>query len=136
MKLIKLFFLIMAFIGLPTIVMAQTGDFTLPGLNLNQVFVSFGAMVPVVLFLSSWIKKIGNITGGWARVISWLVSICLAFVGRALNLGMFVDIQIWAVVVYGLCVGLAANGVFTIDFIKDGLRALNMDPKKKISKRK
>ena len=49
-----------------------------------------------------------------------------------LNLGMFAGIgQWWLILIYGFCVGLAANGFFDIALIQALLRAIGLEPKSK-----
>ena len=49
-----------------------------------------------------------------------------------LTLGMFAGIaQWWLVLIYGFCIGLAANGFFDIALIQALLRAIGLEPKSK-----
>lgn len=122
---------ILALLIFPVMAMAQDSGGTLPGLDLNSYFASLGALVPLVVFLTAWLKKITKATGGLAQIFSWLVSIALVFGAWILKIGMFADVaQWWICLIYGFAVGLAANGIFDIKIIQSFLAVLKLEKKK------
>lgn len=130
-------FLIVLFIALlvtPVMVFAQ-GDLVLPGINIEQYFLTLGAMIPAVLFLTSGVKKlIPDLKGFAAQFLSWFFAVGLAFLGWWLHIGLFADITIWwHVLLYGLGLGLASNGIFKIEIILILLQVLTLEPKRKVN---
>lgn len=133
-KAILFLTLIIGFIMFPVIAFAQGTDPGVDLTDLNQYFISLAALVPLVIIVVSWIKKLIKMEGIVAQIVSWLISIGLCFAGWFLKIGLFADIATWwYILIYGFAVGLAANGFFKIEFIQTLLTLLGLiKPKPKL----
>ncbi len=88
-------------------------------INIVDYFVSMGALVPLVVLITDFVKRWLDIeTGLVKQLISWVTAIGLCFAGMAFELGMFVDFNIVTTIVYGLAVGLVSNGIFDIKVVQ------------------
>ena len=128
-RLLSLLFLVLFFI--PVMVFAQA-ELVVPGFDFGPYFASLAAMVPLVVLITAWLKKVLNIKGIWIQIVSWILAITLSFVGYLFHIGLFADItQWWLVLIYGFCVGLSANGFFDIAIIQQILKGIGLEPKNK-----
>jgi hypothetical protein len=98
--------------------------------GLSSYFVSFAALVPLVVLVSSFVNSKLKIAGFWKQLASWAVSIIICYLGWWFKLGMFENLTVWIVGLYGLGIGLAANGVFDIAFIQSILAGLKLEKQK------
>lgn len=91
-------------------------------IDLSTYFTSLVAMASAVTLITGWLKTnvkfLNNVNGTWAQVMSWVVSIALAFVGAQKGVGLFVDSSLVNTVLNGIAVGLVANGIFAVDFVQ------------------
>lgn len=97
--------------------LVQTTD----SLDLSQYFVSLGALAGLVIIITEFIKKIKAITdaASWIKqIISWIVSLGLAFAGNYFQLGIFANLSTTLVIVYSVAVGLIANGIFDVTLVQ------------------
>lgn len=87
---------------------------------ISEHFGSLAAIVLLVPLLTQLPKKWFNIKSpAWIQVTSWLISIAVCFFGWIFGLGLFATIDVWwQVLVYGIAVGLASNGIFDIQIVK------------------
>ena len=89
-------------------------------MDITSVFGTFAAIVADVPVITQAIKKlIKKEIPGWAnQLISWGVSILVCFFGWFFDLGFLADINWWQTLIIGFGTGLAANGVYDIEIIK------------------
>jgi hypothetical protein len=114
MKRIFLLFVLLIF-SIPAF--CQTGEPS--GISdLLGAFATIGGMVTLTLLFTGWIKTTLEFTGKWARWLSWAVAMLLSFAGWLLNLGIFQPVTWGVALIYGLGVGLVANGVFTSETVQ------------------
>lgn len=106
-----------------TVVINNTG-------SLEGFFVSLAALVPLVTAIAAFLNsRIKNLTGTGKQIIAWLISVAIAFGAWYLQLGIFNGLSWYLVLIYGLAVGLAANGFFDIKFIQAVLSTLRLSKK-------
>ena len=130
-KLVQLLSFLFVMLFIPVMLFAQ-GELVAPGFDFGPYFVSLGAMVPLVVLITAWLKKVLKVNGAWIQIVSWILSITLCFIGYLFHIGLFADItQWWLVLIYGFCVGLSANGFFDIAIIQQILKGIGLEPKNK-----
>ena len=111
----KLVLLVLAMFAIVISAMAQSPEMV----AVNEYFGSIATLVALVPLITQFPKKWFNLQGIWIQVVSWLISVALAFIGWGFGLGMFVEITLWwHVLAVGVGVGLAANGVFDISYVR------------------
>lgn len=86
-------------------------------------FSTFAAMALIVMPVTGWIKTALKISGG-TQVLSWVVSIAIAYTGYALKLGILADAGPISTAIYGLAAGLVANGIADIGIVQGLLIAI------------
>jgi hypothetical protein len=87
--------------------------------DLLGAFATIGGMVSLTLLFTGWIKTTLEFTGNWARWLSWAVAMLLSFIGWLFNLGIFEPVTWGVALIYGLGIGLIANGVFTSEIVQN-----------------
>lgn len=93
--------------------------FRLTGLDVSKTIVVF---------------KTAIITVG--QLTTWVISEILAVVGFLLQLGFFSGSTIYSSLITGFVLSLAANGVFSVELVKEILRALGSLSKPQVNKLK
>lgn len=89
-------------------------------MDITTMFGTLAAIVAVVPIITQFIKKLINKDlANWAnQLISWAVSIIICYVGWFFDLGILADVNWWQTLIIGIGTGLAANGVFDIELVK------------------
>lgn len=101
-------------------------------IDLSSYFGSLSAMAGLVVLITGWVNTYGLNLKGWkAQVLSWVISIALAFVGSWKAVGLFAETSLIWTVVNGLGVGLIANGIFSVDIVKTLLEFVKARPSSK-----
>ena len=129
MKKLKVFlsFVIFGIILFPITLLAQGSGTVTP--DVTSYFASLVGVAALSTLVVGFIKKILNVTGIVAQIISWVIAIGLCFLGWALKFGLFANIVLWYVpIIYGVAVGLVSNGIFSIDLVKAFLRLIKLEP--------
>ena len=65
-----------------------------------------------------YLSKLTKLSGLAAQIQSWVVAAILAGIASYLGIGIFPNVSVFAVLVYGLLIGLVSNGVFEIPITK------------------
>lgn len=101
-------------------------------IDLSSYFGSLSAMAGLVILITGWVNTHGLNLKGWkAQLLSWGISIALAFVGSWKGVGLFAETSTVWTIVNGLGVGLIANGIFSVDLVKTLLEFLKAKPASK-----
>jgi len=101
-------------------------------IDLAPYFGSLAAVAGVVMMLSGWLKThVIKVDGIKAQLLTWLISIGIAFFGQWQDAGIFADSDILMTVLNGIGVGLVANGLYSIEVVQKVLELV----KAKIAKR-
>ena len=88
-------------------------------IDLNTYFTSLVSASTAVVLIAGWINThITKFDGIKAQILSWVISIALAFLGTYAQVGMFENATLLSTILNGLGIGLIANGIFTIDFVQ------------------
>jgi hypothetical protein len=94
-------------------------------IDLGTYFGSLAAVAGVVMTLSGWAKTyVIKVDGFKAQLLTWLISIGVAFLGQWQNLGIFANADILTTVLSGVGVGLVANGLYSIEGVQNLLSLL------------
>ena len=101
-------------------------------IDLNAIFGSWDSLIVVVhvaitlmvtqlsKFHISWLSS-DNAKAEFKQYASWVISIALSIVGKALAVGIFAGLTYFTAVIYGFILALVANGVFDIASVKSFL---------------
>lgn len=94
-------------------------------IDLGAYFGSLAAVAGVVMTLSGWAKTyVIKVDGFKAQLLTWLISIGIAFLGQWQNIGIFENANLLTTVLNGVGVGLVANGLYSIESVKNILALL------------
>jgi len=85
---------------------------------ITEIITNVGLMAALVIVGSEYLTKLTKFDGIAAQVQSWVVSILFAWVATYLGISIFPDATLFAIILYGLLIGLVANGIFNIPFTK------------------
>lgn len=129
-KIIMIFVLMLTLVNI-TLAENAMPPIEIPAGGISDFFISLAAMIPLIVFITGWLTKILNPSGAIKQIISWLVSVVLAIIAWALNLGIFEPLSWYIAIVYGLAAGLGANGIFDIKLIQKILDII-FKPKKAV----
>ncbi len=77
-----------------------------------------------ILLLTEKIKRILNLKGGGAVILSWALSIPVSLIGFYFNIGIFAGVEWYVALIYALSFTLSANLGYLAPFIKEGVRIL------------
>lgn len=88
-------------------------------IDLSPYFATLAGMAGLVVLVTGWINTNIFKWDGWkAQLLSWVVSIGLAFAGSWKGLGLFAETDVLWTILNGLGVGLIANGIYSADLVK------------------
>lgn len=91
-------------------------------IDLAPYFGSLAAVAGAVVALSGWLKTyVIKVDGIKAQLLTWLISIGIAFLGQWQGLGIFAGGDILTTVLNGVGVGLVANGIYSIEAVQNVL---------------
>lgn len=77
------------------------------------------AYVVAVPVVAAFFTGLFRVEKNWPKkLISWGISVVGLVVAKLFSFGFVVEYQMWEVIIAGLLLGLAANGFFSISFIK------------------
>ena len=95
-------------------------------MDIVSIFGTLAAIVAIVPVITQGIKKLFNKNlPGWAnQLMSWGISILVCFFGWFFDLGILADTNWWQTLIVGIGTGLAANGVFDIEIVKQFLELI------------
>lgn len=108
MLIFSFMFIMAAFCGDPPV------DVVIDGFNPEVHFVSLAALVSAVLMGTQFFKKILGTVGGWTVVLSGVTSMLLSLVGWKMQWGIFLGIEFYWALAYGIIAALVANRVFDL----------------------
>ena len=77
-----------------------------------------------ILLLTEKIKRILNLKGGGAVILSWALSIPISLIGFYFNIGIFAGVEWYVALIYALSFSISANLGYLAPFIKEGVRIL------------
>ena len=124
-----LFGLLLLLFSMPVFAQVTTGIGLIIPESILLFFGGIGAMVPLIISLTSYINKLINLQGFFKQALSWVIAALIGIVGWWLKLGIFNDVNLWLALLYSLCAGLVSNGIFDLPFIKSFLSFLKLEPK-------
>lgn len=78
----------------------------------------------VILLLTEKIKRMLNLKGGAAVVLSWGLAVPLSFIGYYFNIGIFDNVAWYIGLIYAVSFSISANLAYLMPFIKEGVRIL------------
>lgn len=117
-RIVLLLSMCFLFLMLPVVAFCGNGNVLTEASGVEAYFVSLAALAAVVVPVTQFVKRIINTSGSWTVVLSWVVSVGLAFIGWWFKLGMFEGLSVLWVFIYGLAAGMVSNGVFDIGVVK------------------
>ena len=87
--------------------------------NFPQWFGTLAGVSLLTTFLAAFFNGLLKIEKGvYKQLIAWAVGIILMVATDLLNFGFAKDFPLLLAVIYGFAVGLVANGVFDVPFVK------------------
>lgn len=94
-------------------------------IDFSVYFGSLVMMASAVTLITGWINThVAGLTGWKAQLLSWGVSVALAFIGSWKGLGLFQEADVLNTIINGVGVGLVANGIFSAEFVQQILTFL------------
>lgn len=95
-------------------------------MDIIAMFGTFAALVAAIPVITQAIKKLINKDlPGWAnQLISWGISILVCFFGWFFDLGILADVNWWQTLIVAAGAGLASNGLFDINLVKQLLELI------------
>jgi len=98
-------------------------------IDLSSYFGSLAALAGLVVVITGWVNTNALNLSGWkSQLLSWVISIALAFIGSIKGVGLFAETTVLWTVLNGIGVGLVANGMFSIDLVKSLLEFIKAKP--------
>ncbi|MFZ5986924.1 MAG: hypothetical protein ACOYWZ_07355 [Bacillota bacterium] len=91
-----------------------------------EIFNSLVGLSSAIVFITAYLKKKFNTTGNYTIIVSLCVGEIISAIGWALNLGIFIGLEWYYIIIYGLSATLIANGLSTYGFINDLLILLKL----------
>jgi hypothetical protein len=86
---------------------------------IENYFVDLGALSGLVVIISLALFSVVKIPILWAKqLITWIISIALAFVGQVWNIGIFEGVNVVWTIILGIGGGLLANGIYDATFVQ------------------
>ena len=85
---------------------------------ITEIITNVGLMAALAIVSSEYLSRLTNFSGFVAQVQSWAVSVLIASIASYLGIGIFPNVSFLSTALYGLLVGLVANGIFEIPFTK------------------
>lgn len=80
--------------------------------EVSDVYVNFASLVVSTGLITEALIGWGNLRGFFKQLVSWGMGIVLAFIGWLLDVGFLTQYDVWwQVVLVGLFIALAANGI-------------------------
>lgn len=90
----------------------------------KAALVTWAGAFAAILLLTEKIKRILNLKGGGAVILSWVLSIPVSLIGFYFNIGIFAGVEWYVALIYALSFTLSANLGYLAPFIKEGVRIL------------
>ncbi|MEM3091773.1 MAG: hypothetical protein QXD05_01430 [Candidatus Pacearchaeota archaeon] len=91
-----------------------------------EIFSSLAGLSSAVIIITAYFKKKYNTNGTVTIIISVFTGQLLSLIGWLLNLGIFIDLDWFYIVIYGISATLMANGLSTWGVISDLLTILKL----------
>jgi len=85
---------------------------------INEILLNIGVMAAITIVSSEYLSRLTKVDGTWAQVQSWIISVGIAMLAGYLGIGIFPLVSWVSTGLYGLLIGLVANGVFNIPITK------------------
>lgn len=111
------------FLLFPVALFAQ-GE-TLP--PVDTWFVSLGLTAAAAVALAALLNTLLKTTGFFKQLVAWVVAVALVGISNLLGVGFAADFTLLYTAIYGVAVGLVANGIFDIEFVKALLRLFKIE---------
>ena len=88
-----------------------------------------------ILLLTEKIKRILNLKGGGALILSWALSLPISFIAFYFQIGIFAGVAWYVTLIYALSFSLSANIGYLAPFIKEIVRlVIDWIDKRKLAK--
>lgn len=102
-----------------------------------EYFASLAGLAVLTLSVTQWVKKGLEalkfvLQGTVAGLLSWVIAILLCAAGYFFSFGILAGVQWYFIFIYGIAVGLVANGLFALEHVKVFLEAIKLSPKKAV----
>ena len=121
-------FALLMLVFLPFLVFGQVpeppGDFNGFIEWFKAALATWAGAFAAILLLTEKIKRILNLKGGGAVILSWVLSIPVSLIGFYFNIGIFAGVEWYVALIYALSFTLSANLGYLAPFIKEGVRIL------------
>lgn len=117
-KLFSLIMLVFALCMFTVPLIAQGTDPVEPP-AIESYFFDLGTLSTLVVILSLAFFAMVKIPVLWVKqLITWLISVGLAFVGYYWNIGIFEGVNVVWTIILGFAGGLLANGIYDATFVQ------------------
>lgn len=94
-------------------------------IDVSSYFTSLSAVAALTVLVTGWLNtNLLKWTGWKAQVLSWVIAIGLAWVGKWQGVGIFAETDVLWTVLQGVGAGLVANGVYSVQLVQSLLEFL------------
>lgn len=125
----KIVFLLLVLSMLPLVLMAQTGAAD-ESVNVMEYIASIPGLAALVLLVTQFVKKtwLKQLDGTQSIILVAAVSLILSIAAWLLQVGIFVGITWYIMLLYGAAAGAIATGLFDWKVMKTILEILKLLP--------
>ena len=104
--------------------------------DLNAYFETIGTIAALTVIIATFlIDNVFKFVKRYPKMIlTWLIAILLTAAGNLLNVGFVAEFPWLTTVIYGLGVGLVANGIFDVPMVQAFLELLKLKKVKELPK--
>jgi len=132
MKKIVKYLLAMLVILLPIALFAQTTDPTTPSFDFLSLFTTFAGYGSGILVITGVICRyiLKNISTLGRSITSWVVALIIGYIGWFFQIGIFVGIEWWRVLVFVASFAAGSNVIYNVEWIRKLLSEAKVLPVK------
>ena len=98
-------------------------------IDLSPYLGTLAAVAGTVTLITGWINShILKFTGVKSQILSWVVSILIAFFAKWQGLGIFADTNTLWTILNSVAIGLVSNGLYSVEGVQKILELIKAKP--------
>ena len=101
----------------------------------KSAFTTWAGAYAVIMILTEKVKRMLDVKGFWAVVLSWGISLPIVGAAWWFNIGVVDGVTWWLALIYALSFSLSANLTYLVPIIKEAVRIIvDYFDKRKVAK--